>query len=169
MGLSKPSFTVKSARQEPRPPSTTGISGDWLASKPPQRKRKSAAAKKRLDHIWPNRILLRLPGKNHTPVGETLQFFLAGNFTVVALSAMRSRSRIIGVAANGAGAAYDHRTGPVDSLRKLRAARGRCKSCARRRRHRAAPRRDGWTFRAEHHDWASGRGVSPQSASRCDL
>src|SRR5215472_2483818 len=123
MGLSEPSFTVKSARQEPRPPSTTGISGDWAASKPPQRKTKSAELRIRMDRIATNRILFRLPGKNHTLVNEALQFFLEGNFAVVALSAMRRRSRIIGLATKGAGATYDHRAGPVHSLGKLCEAR----------------------------------------------
>src|SRR5690242_11064145 len=97
MGLSDSSFTVKSARHEPRAPSTTGICGDWAASKAPQTKRKNAELRNQMDRTWPNRILLCLPHKNHTPVEAGLQFRVEGNFAPVAFAVMRLRSRIIGL------------------------------------------------------------------------
>src|ERR1700687_4706392 len=62
-------------------------------------------------------------------------------------------------------AAHDHRTGTLDSFRKLRAAWRGGESGAGRRRHGAPLRCDGRPLCAEYHDWAIGRGLAEESSS----
>src|ERR1700746_3533971 len=118
MGLSEPSFTVKSARHEPRPPSTTGIWGDWKASKPPHKKRTCAEQSKRRARTWPSNIFAGPPSQKpyacraRVAIPRGGKLFRCGLFGNPLAFAYNQRCRE---------SVYDHWTGPVDTLRELRA------------------------------------------------
>src|SRR5260370_12560295 len=73
MGLPASSFTVKSARQEPSPPSATGTSGELLAPTGAHRNKKPIAHRNRMDSTCRVSIVVSLPLRKHTPCEEWLQ------------------------------------------------------------------------------------------------
>src|SRR5258708_34150533 len=202
MGLPALSFTMKSARQEPRPASTTGTSGESPAEAPPNGIRTRIAHRKRMGRTCQKRILDRFP-----PLQNLRQSKFGCNSLVLAVFALRtgfplrkegggqsSQKRgtipwgvriLVGITlfsehrrssaynlfslrkGKERPAAHDHRTGTLDSFRKLRAPGRRSESGAGRRRHGAPRRRDGRSLCAEYHDWTVGRGIAAESPSRC--